>query len=112
MKKTLLSLVALVGLFAGSAVAQKQEVTDDYRRSSIALIMMDEENMPFRDIIRAAFLDAPLPDKYNDHNVDHRLFDPARLTITEVDMEAYREAVNLGLNESGSGQAPPNSVSS
>ncbi len=48
--------------------------------------------MPNRELIRKAFLDAPVPDKYNDHNISERVFDLATLQLTDADKAAYLQA--------------------
>lgn len=91
MKKSLF-LLSLLTIIATNVNAQK-EVDASYRRSSVCMILMDETSMPKRDVIQNAFLTAPMPEKYNDHNIDVRIFDASRLSITDADKAAYDQAV-------------------
>lgn len=58
--------------------------------------------MPYRDTITAAFLSAPMPEKYNDHNIAGRIFDPSSLNATKEDKAAFEEASGLA-DESADG---------
>jgi len=91
MKKLLLLLSILT--ISTVAVKAQKEVDDSYRRSSVCLILMDESSMPKRDVIKNAFLASPMPEKYNDHNIDPRIFDISRISITDADQAAYEQAV-------------------
>jgi len=91
MKKTFL-LLSLLTIMTSAVNAQKV-VDASYRRSSVCLILMDETSMPKRDVIKSAFLATPMPEKYNDHNIDVRIFDASRLSITDADKAAYDQAV-------------------
>lgn len=62
---------------------------------------MDEAAMPQRDTIKKAFLEAPVPDKYNDHNISVRVFEPASMKLTKEDWDAYRAAAQVELKENG-----------
>ena len=46
-----------------------QEPTSDYRRSSIYSIMVNHTDQKFASEIKEAFLQIPVPDKFNDHNL-------------------------------------------
>ena len=94
-----LLLALIVSLFFGyNGHAQEADKNSAvYRRSSLCLILMDEAQMPKRDVIKAAFIGAPMPDKYNDHNVWERCFSPDTLKITEADKAAYQAAVAAGV---------------
>ncbi len=104
--------LAIVALLAAvqSAWAKPGEISDTYRRNSLYLLMMDDAssmsdvNEAYRHIIRDAFTTAPMPDKYNDHNLPCRTFVPCELT--DADKEAYRVAVTLGETETASGAKP------
>ncbi len=93
MKKIL--TVALLSLLAsGSAFGQKKEVGDEnYKRSSLAIIFIDEAGSPSRELIRNTVIESPVPDKYNDHNPPTltRHFDPAatEYVTSKADRDAY-----------------------
>lgn len=60
----------LLGCFAalvGSVYAQ--EPVSDYRRSSIYSVLVNHTDQQFANEIKEAFLQIPVPDKFNDHNL-------------------------------------------
>lgn len=94
MKRLLCSLAILLCSVYGFAQEQKQM---DYRRSSLCLIMIDENEMPKRNVIQEAFLSSPVPDKYNDHNVNSRMFCSDTIKISEEDRQAFQIAMLAGV---------------
>lgn len=84
---------------------QKKDVDENYRRSSICMILVDEDKLPQREIIKDTYLESPVPDKFNDHNIGLRFFNPAYITITTEDEEAYLEAAQAALDaQAGEGK--------
>lgn len=49
--------------------ARAQEPTPDYRRSSIYSVLVNHTDQQFASEIKEAFLQIPVPDKFNDHNL-------------------------------------------
>lgn len=47
--------------------------TVTYRRSSLYTLMIDHKNLPKAEVIKKAFLESPIPDKFNDHNLPERV---------------------------------------
>lgn len=70
MKKAL--LVALVSVSTFGVYGQEKPTDVVYRRSSLFTLMVTDENRQFADVIQDAFTNAPIPDKFNDHNIDGR----------------------------------------
>lgn len=97
MKKFLCFLFVVLPLLQVSAQRKLSDDLDKYRRSSICLIMIDEDKMPQRDVIKKAFLSLPIPDKYYDHNIANRIFSTDSMTITPEDIAAYELAVQAGV---------------
>lgn len=54
-------------LFATGVFAQ--EPVSDYRRSSIYSVLVNHTDQQFANEIKEAFLQIPVPDKFNDHNL-------------------------------------------
>ena len=74
MKKLTITLLACTMMCGGSllpAAAQKKaEQTDmKYRRSSIYSLLINHSDQTFGEEIRNAFMEMPVPDKYNDHEL-------------------------------------------
>lgn len=58
--------------------AQNADKTPDikYRRSSLHTILLEADNFPNKDVVIQAYNNAPFPDKYNDHNIGIKSFNP------------------------------------
>ncbi len=60
----------LIGCFATWGLCvNAQEPVSDYRRSSIYSVLVNHTDQQFADEIKEAFLQIPVPDKFNDHNL-------------------------------------------
>ena len=59
-----------IGLVVSIAISvQAQETDANYRRSSIYSVLVNHTDQQFACEIKEAFLQIPVPDKYNDHNL-------------------------------------------
>lgn len=78
MKQTIIAFSLLA--FGTSVFAQTQDKPLDvkFRRSSLHTMVVESEKFPKKDIVLKAFNTAPFPDKYNDHTIDQKSFNPAR----------------------------------
>ena len=56
-------------LLTSSLVINAQESVSDYRRSSIYSVLVNHTDQQFANEIKEAFLQIPVPDKFNDHNL-------------------------------------------
>lgn len=65
MKKHYILLLTFAALVSGASAQQ----TMDYRRSSIYSILVNHTDQQFASEIKDAFLQIPVPDKFNDHNL-------------------------------------------
>ena len=60
----------LIGCFATWVLCvNAQDPVSDYRRSSIYSVMVNHTDQQFANEIKEAFLQIPVPDKFNDHNL-------------------------------------------
>ncbi len=92
LKRFILTVSAMT-LIASNANAQKRDSIDEnYRRSSLCVLLIDEADMPMRDTIKAAFLSSPIPDKYNDHNICERIINIKDYKVTDSDRLAFEAA--------------------
>ncbi|MBQ8190642.1 MAG: hypothetical protein IJZ45_02620 [Bacteroidaceae bacterium] len=66
-----------------------QETTSEYRRSSIYSILVNHTDQQFANEIKEAFLQIPVPDKFNDHNLSVKV-----LTLDEKLKKANSEKEN------------------
>ena len=68
------ALTVLILAMSLSVRAQENEEIQ-YRRSSIYTLLINHTEQDFGPVIRQAFLDLPVPDKYNNHNLSIRIVD-------------------------------------
>lgn len=74
--------------------ARAQEPTPDYRRSSIYSVLVNHTDQQFASEIKEAFLQIPVPDKFNDHNLSVKV-----LTMDEKLSGAGKERENPVISE-------------
>jgi len=65
--------------------AQKPCDETNYRRSSLHTILIESDKFPKKEAVISAYYNAPFPEKYNDHNIGVKSFDPAKYAITDED---------------------------
>lgn len=87
MKKTL-SIILVLLLFSMPITllySQNQNGTEQfkYRRSSLHTILMELDNFPKKDTVIKAYYNAPFPDKYNDHTIEIKSFNPKLYPISD-----------------------------
>jgi len=68
--------------------AQVKPTEVKYRRSSLHMIMLDDKGLVNADVIKKTFKGMPIPEKFNDHSLAERSFDPATIVITDADRNA------------------------
>jgi len=79
MKKILLLFVIAclnIGFVAGQKVENDKLQDIKYRRSSLHTILLESDRFPCKDTVVAAYYKAPFPDKYNNHDVGDKSFNP------------------------------------
>ncbi|AMS27786.1 hypothetical protein AEM51_12915 [Bacteroidetes bacterium UKL13-3] len=64
--------------------AQNADKTPDikYRRSSLHTILLEADNFPNKEVVIQAYNTSPFPDKYNDHNIGIKSFNPKNYGAT------------------------------
>jgi hypothetical protein len=81
MKKILFLVVLAVAAFATNTKAQTS--TDvKYRRSSLHTMIVETAKFPNKEVVVKAFNNAPFPEKYNNHVLGAKSFDPAQYPLT------------------------------
>lgn len=91
--KFFLVTMALSIAFLPSMMAQKKgkkgEVKEvKYRRSSLHTILIESDDFPRKETVLKAYSEAPFPDKYNNHDIGEKSFDPKKYPVTDADREA------------------------
>lgn len=84
MRQVLLTTVVLLSGFMKNSNAQTTNASQEvkYRRSSLHTMVIESEKFPQKDLVLQAFYNAPFPDKYNDHTIGVKSFNPANYTLT------------------------------
>jgi hypothetical protein len=80
MKKRLFIILILLAGITASSIAQTADVK--YRRSSLHTMIVESDKFPYKESVIKSFYEAPFPDKYNDHNIGIKSFDPAKYPLT------------------------------
>jgi hypothetical protein len=90
MKKGLFltSIACFTILIASMAQLKDGAQAIKYRRSSLHTMLMESDNFPRKDTVIKAYNDAPFPDKYNEHTIGAKSFDPKKYAITAEERAA------------------------
>lgn len=105
--KKLLFCIFLTSIFgANSLLAQRVKVdTSHYVRSSLCLMLMDDNKIPKADTIKGCFNALPMNSKYNNHNLNNRIFQLGEVAVGEPEYAALElakeEAAAAGENSAG-----------
>lgn len=67
------NLIILGALAVNAILSYAQQTVADYRRSSIYSVLVNHTDQQFASEIKEAFLQIPVPDKFNDHNLSVRV---------------------------------------
>ena len=70
-----------------------------YRRSSLHTILIESDRFPFKDTVIRAYYNAPFPEKYNNHCIGEKSFDPKKYLILSDESESYKAIIDLYLSE-------------
>lgn len=102
MRNTFLLVVLMLGnIMTSSLVAQTKNdgIETKYRRSSLHTILIESDKFPKKDTVLQAYYNAPFPDKYNDHNIGIKSFNPLDFPVTD------EERMASGVKQSKMGSA-------
>ena len=81
--KKLIILVGVISLGISTiAQAQDKKVTVKNLRSSLHTMVIESDNFPRKEVVLKAFNDAPFPDKYNEHTIGEKSFNPVKYTLS------------------------------
>ena len=84
MRKFLLLFVIAclnIGYVVGQNVDNSKVQDIKYRRSSLHTILLESDRFPYKDTVIGAYYKAPFPDKYNNHDVGEKSFNPKQYGI-------------------------------
>lgn len=95
MKRLIISACLLLTAM-GHANAQNNEM--EYRRSSIYSVLINHTEQKFSSEIKEAFLQIPVPDKFNDHNLSVKVLEMDK-KLSGANSERENEDVTTFLNQ-------------
>lgn len=81
------SLLVAIALFPIAAFSQVKDVK--YRRSSLSTMMINDESRQHAVAIKKAFLSAPIPEKFNDHNLANRVIQSSNSKDESANISSY-----------------------
>jgi hypothetical protein len=96
MKKILFLIILAV---TGSVTVSKAQTATDvkYRRSSLHTMIVETDKFPNKEVVVKAFYNAPFPDKYNNHSLPAKSFDPAQYPLTKEEKASlFKEQSKAG----------------
>ncbi len=83
MKRLSLILAALLLVVSVSAQRNVDSLVK-YRRSSLYTLLIKHSQLPYGESIDSAFMMMPMPDKFNNHNLDFRSFESSAKRVKKV----------------------------
>jgi len=91
MKKQLLTLALIIG--ASSAINAQEKQTEEealdsikYVRSSLTMVLIENDDLgKDKDLVINSYLSNAFPDKYNEHKISDKVFDPKKMTLETKD---------------------------
>src|SRR5690606_7391427 len=81
--KRFLLITAMVVLAMTVSAQEEKELDIKYRRSSLYTVMIDKPGLPYAEEIKKNFMNIPIPDKFNDHNLEKRVYAEGEFPIPE-----------------------------
>jgi hypothetical protein len=82
LKKVLFAML-VVASSNGFAQSNKDVKDVKYRRSSLHTILIESENFPRKESVIKAYNAAPFPEKYDNHSIGEKSFDPKKYGATK-----------------------------
>ncbi|MEO7283123.1 hypothetical protein [Gelidibacter sp.] len=89
-------LVVLIAGTCSTIIAQENPIDVKFRRSSLHTMVVETDKFPKKEVVLNAFNNAPFPEKYNDHQIGVKSFDPGNYTLTSEEKETIYKQSKLG----------------
>lgn len=90
-----LSFILSQAIVLSAQTDMQKKISDvKYRRSSLHTILMESERFPFKDTVIKAYYNAPFPEKYNEHTVSEKSFNPLDYGNVTGDSADYRVTID------------------
>lgn len=84
-------IAAIVALSSAAVFANTEEDNRQYRRSSLCSILVSRTDQKLHDKIQEMFLDIPVPNQYNDHNLSVRIVSVDKKGNYASDIDSWLE---------------------
>ena len=94
MKRLSLILAALL-LVVGVSAQRNVDSLVKYRRSSLYTLLIKHSQLPYGESIDSAFMRMPMPDKFNNHNLDFRSFESSAKRVKKSANSKKKDAINF-----------------
>lgn len=95
MKRLILALALCFTIVGANAQQSKTDSIIEYRRSSLYSTLITHSALPYSAEIHTAFMDMPMPDKFNDHNLATRAFESSASKVKKAKNNAKKDATNM-----------------
>jgi hypothetical protein len=79
------AIAALSASMLFAQESQKEMKETKYRRSSLHTILIESSNFPKKDQVINAYYGAPFPNKYDNHNIGEKSFNPAKYSNDTIE---------------------------
>lgn len=96
MKKSTIAFSLLSFGISSFAQAQDKPMDVKYRRSSLHTMVIESEKFPKKEVVLKAFNNAPFPDKYNDHQIGAKSFNPVNYPLTAEEKATIYKPSKMG----------------
>jgi len=84
----------------GQSIVNGKPMEIKYRRSSLHTILIESDKFPFRDTVLRAYNNAPFPDKYNNHTIGEKSFNPSLYSSNAtIKDDQYKAVVDKYLSD-------------
>jgi len=104
MKKRILFFTLTTFFYLNISNAQStlnnKPIDSKYRRSSLHTILIESDRFPYKDTVLKAYYNAPFPDKYNDHTIGEKSFNPNQYSrSTTIKDSEYKSIIDSYFKE-------------
>ena len=94
MKRLIITILLLSTVFTVWAQRRPDSLAE-YRRSSLYSVLIKHSRLPYGSTINSAFLAMPMPDKFNDHNLEIRAFESSVQKVKTRAKSSKKDQANL-----------------
>ena len=96
MKKSILAISLFTLVISSFAQTQEKPIDVKYRRSSLHTMVIESEKFPQKEVVLKAFNSAPFPNKYNEHTIGEKSFNPVNYTLTSEEKATIYKPSKIG----------------